>query len=867
MTPERWQQVKGVLATAIELPTEAARTAFLATACLDDTALRHEVSSLLDQAPDEFDSCAAKVGLLSTDPLLPEHEGRRLGAYELLRELGRGGMGAVWRARRADQQFEKLVAIKLLKRGTDTDEILRRFHAERQILAHLDHPNISRLLDAGTTDDGLPYFVMEYVEGDRVTEFVRKGQLAVRERLQLFLKICGAVQFAHQNLVVHRDLKPGNILVTPEGEPKLLDFGVAKLLAPGDDAWQQTIAGQERFTPGYASPEQVRGEPITTVSDVYSLGALFYELLTGAPPHRFSTITPTATQIARVICEEEPVRPSVAAIDPEMRRQLRGDLDTILLRALAKVPERRYRGAGHLADDLRRFLEDRPVHARPDTFGYRAGKFFRRNKTGAAAAALVLLALVAGVVATAREAQIANRERARAERRFQEVRKIANSFMFEVHNSIADLPGALAARQLVTQRAVEYLDSLAQEAGDDLSLKSELATAYGKIGHLTFGLHQAISTHEKAVSLNEELVGAAPENAAYRVQLSESYGELSDMMKIAGHSRRAIDEAQKSLAVMQTIAGAAPAQLAERLIGLGIALSAAGDFNGTLQSAQAAFQIQEKLVAQDPANKETRRELESSYALLADASADAGDLAQAITLAHQALTIAQEMSATGPSNSRHRRDMWATYFRFGRHLAANGEASGALENYRPAVEFLEGLAAADPKDTGHQRWLAVTYSAIGDAQALLDERTEALRWQEKAIAISERLALEDPERIEVQRDLAKICRATGALWFTNGEPERAAPYDDRAIAILEKLLRDDPENARTCSALAVAEIGGAECHRKLADQAVTSVDRKSHLRIADHLREHSRQLWRELQNKGMLTATDAVLAAQNQASP
>ena len=856
MTPERWQLVKATLADTLEQDT-ANRADFLRAICAEDTALAREVESLLEQPADEFDTCAARVGLMSDQPVLEENAGRRLGAYELVRELGRGGMGAVWLARRADEQFEKLVAIKLLKRGTDTDEVLRRFRAERQILAHLDHPNISRLLDAGMTDDGLPYFVMEYVDGRRLTDFAREEHLPLRERLQLFLKICAAVQFAHQNLVVHRDLKPGNILVTAEGEPKLLDFGVARLLAPGDDAWQMTAAGQERFTPGYASPEQVRGEAITTVSDVYSLGALLYEMLTGAPPHRFSSKTPTATQIAKAVCEEEPMRPSIAAAEPDLRRSLRGDLDTILLRALAKVPVRRYRGAGQMGDDLRRYLENRPVRARPDSFVYRSGKFLRRNRTATAAAALMLLSLVGGVIATARQAHIANRERARAERRFNDVRRIANSFMFEFHNAIADLPGALAARQLLTRRAVEYLDSLAQEAGDDLSLRSELALAYDKIGSLTFDLAQAKRAHEKALAINEALVRAAPKNAAYRIQLSESYETLSDVMKIAGHSRAAIDHARKSLAVMQSLPHADPAEVAERHVSLAIALANAGDFRGASQSAHTAREIQEKLLAQNPAKKETQRELEPLLALLADTSADAGDSAQALAFAKEALHTAEGLLANETANSRYRRDVWATHFRLGRLLLAAGDAAGALEHFRHALEFMEKLAAADPKDTGHRRWLALNYSAMGAAEAALGQTTEALAEQEKALAMSDKLMRADPERVEAAEDVAQINRALGSLSLKQGGPERAADYFERAQSIAENLLGNDPENERLRSALAEAEMGRADCFRAAAKTAQTPDARKTNLRQAGERYGRSLKLWEEVKAKEMLTAAAA----------
>ncbi|MEP6811169.1 MAG: tetratricopeptide repeat protein, partial [Chthoniobacterales bacterium] len=548
-----------------------------------------------------------------------------------------------------------------------------------------------------------------------------------------------------------------------------------------------------------------------------------------------------------VVCEEEPSRPSTAATDPALRRQLRGDLDTILLHALAKAPERRYRGAGNLADDLQRHLDDRPVRARPDSFGYRAGKFLRRNKAGGAAAALILLTLLAGVVATTRQAQIANRERARAERRFKEVRKIANSLMFEFHDSIADLPGALPARQLVTQRALEYLDSLAQEAGDDLSLRSELALAYDKIGRLTFDERQAVAAHEKAAALNQGLVQAAPANAAYRMQLSQSYDALSDTMKIAGRSGPAIEYARKSLNIVESLPGSHPEELAAAHVAVGVVLSDAGDFQGARQEAQTARELEEKLQTQDPSDLEHRWALESSNVLLSQTEADAGDFIAAVAHAREAVAIARDIFAADPANTRHRRDMWATQFRLGRQLAASGDARAALENYQPALTFLEALAAADPKDTGHRRWLAVTYSAVGDAHARLGEPQAARGFQEKARALSEDLLRADPERLEAERDLIQIKESLGTLTLAQGETTQARDYFADARARAEKLAQRDPANARVQSALAHAYAGLA-----------TSGLGRGQNADAENLRQQSRQIWSHLKTRGMLTAADAV---------
>jgi eukaryotic-like serine/threonine-protein kinase len=411
ITPQRWERLKNVFADAMERETSRERTAFIRDSCADDTTLRLEAESmlaeaegLLNPAEDPFEQCAdnAAVALRRDEP---SQIGKRMGAYKVLREIGRGGMGTVYLAERADGQFEKQVAIKVLKRGTDTDEVLRRFSAERHILARLDHPNIARLLDAGTSDDGLPYFVMEYVEGEPVTRFLSHHSLSIRECLELFLKICAAVEVAHKNHVIHRDLKPKNILVTEEREPKLLDFGIAKLFESELGPLDNTRAGEQRLTPLCASPEQALGDSLTPASDVYALGALLYEILTGQSPHRFAHPHPSREEILRVICEEEPPLPSTVAQNLFSPNRLHGDLDTIVLFAMRKEPLRRYPSVTDFAADIRLFLDGRPIQARPNTPGYRIGRFFVRNKAATltlAWAVSIFLVLFAAIAMTLR---------------------------------------------------------------------------------------------------------------------------------------------------------------------------------------------------------------------------------------------------------------------------------------------------------------------------------------------------------------------------------------------------------------------------------------------------------------------------------
>ena len=423
MTRERWRDVKAITADALGL-AEHERAVFIASRCGADQALCREVQSLVAaalKATDLFErpviSTAGLHAVLTEAELaVGSFVGRRVGAYQLVAEIGRGGMGTAYLAERVDAAFEKRVAIKLIKRGMDSDAILRRFLHERQILATLDHPNIARLLDGGATDDGLPYFIMEYVDGLRIDVYCDSNQLSVSDRLNLFLGVCAAVDHAHQNRIAHRDLKPANVVVTRGGVPKLLDFGIAKLLDPESALLTNTATGLLRpMTPEYASPEQIRGEAVGTSSDIYSLGVLLYELLTGRNPQSSMGRTPQETE--RSICEEVPQPPSTG-VDPDaamrrrsapeaLRRRLAGDLDTIVLTALHKDPARRYHSVQLLADDIRRHLNGDRILARPESTAARALRQLRERRHLVAAAALGITALlVLGVysISTSRRA-------------------------------------------------------------------------------------------------------------------------------------------------------------------------------------------------------------------------------------------------------------------------------------------------------------------------------------------------------------------------------------------------------------------------------------------------------------------------------
>jgi len=411
----------------LELPPDQ-RADYLDSACDSDPELRAEVESLLAVHEAEGSQLIDKP-LANLVPDLgekgsPDVSGWRIGPYHIERLLGEGGMGAVYEASRADDEFQQRVALKLVKGSSDPEAALHRFRQERQILAALAHPHIARLLDGGVTPEGQPFFVMEYVDGKPIDKYCEEKRLGIRERLQLFRDVCAAVQYAHQHLIVHRDLKPGNILVTPEGDVKLLDFGIAKLLRQSDEiAATLTMTGMHVMTPEYASPEQVRGASVTTATDVYSLGVVLYELLTGTRP--FHLKERLLGEMERIICEQEPTKPSTAVMKagastigdtkPErLRRALSGDLDNIVLLALRKEPQRRYSSAEALSEDMRRYLDGEPVRAHPPTFTYRSAKFIRRHWTPVVAACLLLLCLTGGILATWRQMLRANSEAAKA---------------------------------------------------------------------------------------------------------------------------------------------------------------------------------------------------------------------------------------------------------------------------------------------------------------------------------------------------------------------------------------------------------------------------------------------------------------------
>jgi serine/threonine protein kinase len=774
--------MKGLFATALDRPP-AERSEFLRQACGDDEALRAEIEQLLHSYESNQSISVAE------SPARDEVAGQKVGPYQLIRKIGVGGMGAVYLAARADDTFNKRVAIKLVRADIDTQAVLRRFRQERQILAPLDHPNITKLLDGGTTEQGHPYFVMDYVEGTRIDLYCDNHKLSINERIALFREICSAVQYIHQNLVIHRDLKPGNILVTADGVPKLLDFGIAKLLKPEffTTSLDATLAEFRPMTPGYASPEQMRGEPVTTASDVYSLGVILYELLTSCRPYKLKGDAPE--EIRHAVCEQEPDKPSTtltrvernrgdtgssataemvaamrATVPEKLRRQLSGDLDNIVLKALRKEPQRRYSSAEQLSEDLRRHLEGLPVMAHRDSRSYRTGKFIRRHKVGVAAAALIFLSLIGGVLGTTWQMSVARRERARAQQQFNDVRKLTTSFLFEFHNAIQNLPGSTPARQLLVQRALEYLSKLASQDQGDPGLQRELAEAYLKVGDVQgnpYGsnlgdIQGAVQSYQKALDISQALVRANPKDAAARGYLARSNKALGEVLAHIGRPSEAAADLRQAIAMLEPLTAAKP-------------------------------------------DDDLRFDLSNSYEELADllghpGQPNLGDPAGAMANYRKALAVDEGIIAKEPANQRAQRGATIVRMRIGDMQLQQDDLKGAMEEYRAALETFEALAAAAPTDAGARRRVGFGYRKLGGVMEELGDKHGALENYKKAAAISDDLLKADPTNVQASMDVVVSAREIGDLLFDMKDHAGGIAQYQRATDTLAKLSAADPGN-------------------------------------------------------------------------
>ena len=711
---ERWARAKELFEAVVDL-TPHQRTALLDQACGEDAALRREIESLLASDNEASDFIEQPAFEIPRDLFPDAHDeqlaDRQFGPYQVIREIGRGGLGAVYLAARSDDEYRKEVAIKVIRRGLDTEDILRRFRNERQILAQLDHPNIARLIDGGTTDRGLPYFVMDYVKGEPIHTFCDAQALTTAARLHLFRKVCAAVTYAHQNLVIHRDLKPSNILVTQDGEPKLLDFGIAKLLTAEDELFTQTLPGLRVMTPEYASPEQVKGDRITTASDVYSLGVLLYEILTGQRPYRLKTHT--AEEIAHAITEQEPERPStVYAEHPNPKTQnpksLRGDLDNIVLMAMRKVPARRYSSVGQFSEDIRRHLEGLPVIARKDTVTYRASKFVNRHRIAVTAAALVMLSLVGGIVATLIQVRTARLERSKAEAISGFLQKTLNA-----SNPNRNLSGQPTVKDVLDEASKRLAT---EELSDQPEVKAELQRIIGE-SYLSLGqydlaeqnLTAALKTHTRI--FGEDGIATLKSRVLLAGFWAGAKGDYTKASKFyrANLPRLRAEQKKGTIDADYLVAG---------LEGFALLRRAQGD------SKEAESLLREELALLSHVSPE-QKNLGVVEAILALTLSDQGKFEEAIKIVREKIAKIRQKTNEGSA------ELAACLTGLGSFLLENGQTGESLENLRAAEAIYRKLYSTASMQLGDNiRLQAQALFSLGkhaEAETRIDETLKIYR--------------------------------------------------------------------------------------------------------------------------------------------
>ncbi len=833
MTPERWDRIKGVLATALEL-APGRRSLYLEQQCIDDHLLRGEIEVLLrgeEQVDSQF--LGAREFARTAAALLPAEDnpwiGRRVGSYQIVEQIGAGGMGEVYRAFRADDQYRKEVALKVVRAGQDSKFVVARFKNERQVLASLDHSNIARLLDGGSTDDGLPYFVMELIEGQPLNEYCDSHKLPITERLALFLQVCSAVQYAHQHLIIHRDLKPSNILVTTEGTPKLLDFGIAKIV-DSDSASQisePTISMFRLLTPSYASPEQIRGETITTASDVYSLGVLLYELLTGHRPYR--TGGRTSHEISIAVCELEPQKPSAvlwrrsegdgaAVITAEsvsalrdgsgqkLSRRLRGDLDNIVLMALRKEPHRRYASVEQFAADLSRHLENLPVSASRGTSRYRASKFIIRHKAGVAAAAAITVTLMLGLAVTFHEARIAQAERARAEQRFKDMRELARSNLFEFHDAIQNLPGSSQARNLVIQRALGYLDKLSRDKAEDRGLMHELAAGYERVADLQDNFSgpgigdvgASVASYAKAMAIRESLAASSGND----VNELKAECELLDGYLIAlqesGRTGEASRIAHRGLEIAQLISQKQPGgreAIMDEIkahLNLGLVMGGNGSSASTRELPEAIGHDREaiKLLTELPredGNAFVRAVVRTNWSL-ANHLRKNREFEESLKIYNSLWSMTQGLRALPvPAQIL----LYNSRFRLFDDMDKNRHA---FDDERKALALARSMVQADPHDLTAQINVALLQGSLGVDEARLGNKVTGMKKLNEAMGAGERLLSANQHELFYQNLLVIGHAYQGEILSSMGMAEQAQAKYSQALKMATDLARNDPED-------------------------------------------------------------------------
>jgi serine/threonine protein kinase/tetratricopeptide (TPR) repeat protein len=777
----------------------AARPSLIAERCGPRLDLRLEIEALL-AAHDRLDSF-----LQPADPdrpldvrTSPAWAGTLVGQYRLGERIGEGGMGDVYLAERADGLFAHRVAVKLTRASVRDTEGARRFRAERQILASLQHPNIVTLIDGGATPDDQAYLVMEHVDGVSITRYVRERALALEHRLALLSQVCRAVQYAHQRGIVHRDLKPGNILVTSDGVPKVLDFGVAKLLeTSGIEGSTVTGLFPGPLTPNYASPEQVRGLPVTTACDVYALGVLAYEVITGVRP--YDTAGKSLEDVIDIVVRTDPPRPSAAAgagpsSGPE-RRRLKGDLDAIVVKAMAKEPERRYGSAGELADDLERFLAGKPVVAREPSAAYILRRLATRNKVAVGVGAASLVIILGALGAALWQRQAAVRAQGRAEQRFKEVRQLANTLIFKIHDAVAPLAGSTPVRQTIVNEALAYLERLEREAGRDESLRLELAGAYQQIGGILGDPGRAnlgdrsgaLAQYERARNLVRPLADHPEASSAAVASLVRVNNLLAVLLFHRNEKERAMAVAREGVAYAerQLLRPVVDTQARDLVAKATFTLAMVQpEYTNAVPHWRRAGELFEAELMDRPDDPGRQRNVALVAKYLGNALYGLNDFEGGLIQYRRALAIDQKRFDANPTNRIVQFDYAIDLANVAASLEQLRDSSGAREMYVRSLEVRQKLADSDPKDMlsrGRVGYLHIRLATLerlsGRLESAAIHAREAVRIEEAVFSVTKDAAS--------RRELAAALHELALSEAAGGRAARACGLHRQSLKLFD----------------------------------------------------------------------------------
>ena len=780
MQTEQWEKIENYFHEALKL-THEQRDSFLRNLSGENPDLAATVKQLLDS---HFES-----GLFLEHPVFDDiisFPDERVGSWKIIRQIGKGGMSTVYLAERADGSFSRRVAIKFLHGFAPGQELFNRMRAEQKILASLDHPHICRLLDAGVHSNGRPYFIMEYIDGQSIDKWCEDQNLSIEQRLELFIQVCEAVSYAHQRLIVHRDIKPSNILVDKKGTVKLLDFGIAKIVQSNDQDRPVTKTGVDIMTPEYASPEQFQNQPITTATDVYALGQLLYLMLTDTLPYDFED--KSSFEIGKIVTESIPEKPSGKVLGVhsatgqsssfeglstrQVARKLRGDLDNIILKALRKDHERRYQSAEQLKNDILNYIQDKPVSARRESFAYVSKKFFTRHKTSVIATGFAALMLMGLTLFSVWQADVAESQKEIAEQRAENIRGMANSLIFDLHDSVVNLPGSTPIRESIVAEAVNYLDQLAKTENAENKDLLDLAVAYQKIGDVqgnptnsNLGRpSDALESYQKGLGFVQTVLNSEPDHIRGRELLATIYEKTADVQGELGNLSKAHASMLNSMEIYKNLSEEFPGNR-YRQFSYTISLIKLGDLTGN-----------------------------PNFSNL-------GEREEALRIYQSAEMVLLPIFNDQPDNVDYLKYMGILYERIGAVYESEQYIEEAIWSFEESMKLRQRLLERAPFNTEYLRESAISHEKMADVHKNQNQLKESLYHYTEAHALFTRLADSDPENSLAQRSLAISYIHLGDLFYHPDQPNfndksESRKKFDQSMKILTNLNKDNVSDTR-----------------------------------------------------------------------